>query len=105
MRYLAGFVVVLALVGCGSEPPPSPTDAALGDDAAALPACTGAAYDPCTDNSQCDSQNCRLFMGQGIQICTQACDAQNPCPAFDGQAVPCNMMGRCDPKMQNMCMR
>ena len=104
-------VLGLFLVACGggSDPAPAvdapdqPVDAAI--DAAALPACTGAAYEMCTDNAQCLSGNCRLFMGQGIQICTQSCDAQNPCPDFNGQPVPCNMMGRCDPRMQIMCMR
>jgi hypothetical protein len=105
MRTLAGLVMMFALVGCGAETPPPATDAPTDIDAAALPACTGAAYDPCTDNAQCDSQNCRLFMSDGIQICTATCDASNPCPDFDGAPVACNMMGRCNPRAANMCMR
>jgi hypothetical protein len=72
---------------------------------APLPACTGAAYDPCTDNAQCMSNDCRVFMGDGIQVCSQTCDAQNPCPAFNGVAVQCNGMGRCNPRGENMCQR
>jgi hypothetical protein len=71
-----------------------------GADAANLPACTGVAYDSCTDTtngSDClDGVMCRLFMTDGITICTPTCDASNPCPNDkDGNAVACNMMGRC----------
>ena len=36
-------------------------------------ACTGAAYDPCTDNTQCMSQNCKTFGGAGLEVCTVTC--------------------------------
>jgi hypothetical protein len=103
MRHLT--LIIAFVAACGAEAPPQTIDASTEIDAASLPACTGAAYESCTENSHCASQNCRLFMGQGIQICTQNCDVANPCPDFDGVTVPCNNMGRCDPKMEHVCMR
>ena len=104
-------VLAIFLVACGggSDPAPAidapdqPVDAAI--DAGQLPACTGAVYDPCTMNEQCQSQICHRFDSAGIQICNLNCNAQNPCPDFNGQPVTCNMMGRCNPREQNMCMR
>lgn len=114
MRFVLLVALVLSACGGGDgDPPaidaPASADADPGADApgdgGSLPACTGAAYDPCTDNSQCSSQQCRLFMADGIQVCTQNCDASNPCPDFNGQPVQCNNMGRCKPPAANACMR
>jgi len=92
MRSILFFVALL--IGCGGD------DAGGTTDAANLPACTGVAYDSCTDttaSSDCTAPlTCRLFMGDGFTICTPTCDASNPCPPDkDGHAVACNMMGRC----------
>ena len=95
---MRSFVLLVAiLAGCGGD------DGGGGGtqpDAANLPACTGVAYDSCTDttgSTDCDTGlTCRLFMGDGITICTPTCDASNPCPPDkDGNAVTCNNMGRC----------
>jgi hypothetical protein len=72
-------------------------------DAAPQVACTGTVYDACTDNTQCASQNCHLFAQDGIQVCTQACDAATPCPDFGGEPGFCNMKGICKPAGANAC--
>ncbi|MCX5742709.1 MAG: hypothetical protein NT062_09455 [Proteobacteria bacterium] len=81
------------------DAPPVTVDAPAGN------ACTGAAYDPCTAAGQCLSGNCKLFSSAGIQVCTQACSAANPCPMQNGAAVPCNNMGVCRPQTANTCTR
>jgi hypothetical protein len=77
------------------------------DAGTALPACTNAAYDPCTAAGDCTSGQCQLFQQAGIQICTQTCTPGDPttCPQQNGQAVPCNNMGICRPPAANACMR
>jgi hypothetical protein len=70
------------------------------------PACTRAVYDPCTSNDQCASQDCHLYNGAGLQVCTQVCNATTPCPNdAAGNAVACNMMGSCRPSVANNCHR
>ena len=82
---------------------PTTVDAAPpGPDA---PMCTGAVYDPCTDPSQCMSGMCHDYTGAQLEVCTQTCSAQNPCPSQDGVTVACNMMGNCKPPMPNACAR
>jgi hypothetical protein len=68
------------------------------------PLCTGAAFDNCTANEDCASLNCHLFRQSAFQVCTQACDASNPCPN-DATGVPgtCNNMGICKPVAANAC--
>ena len=94
--------LVIALVGCGGDDgDPTPTiDAPAGN------ACTGALYDPCTDNSQCMSGNCRMFNNTGIQVCTQDCSSM-ACPAQGGTAVMCSTGQNtvCRPTMANACTR
>lgn len=77
------------------------------DAGTALPACTNAAYDPCTTAADCTSGQCQLFQGAGLQICSSTCTPGDPttCPQQDGQAVPCNNMGVCRPVAANACMR
>lgn len=77
------------------------------DGGMALPACTNAAYDPCTAPADCTSGQCQLFQQAGIQICTQTCTPGDPttCPQQNGQPVPCNNMGICRPDAANACMR
>jgi len=67
-----------------------------------LPACTGALYDPCTDNSQCMSGNCKAFGGAGIQVCTVTCTPGDNTPCGAGT---CNNMGICKPNAANACSR
>jgi hypothetical protein len=67
-----------------------------------LPACTGALYDPCTDNTQCMSANCKAFGGQGIQVCTTTCTPGDNTPCGAGT---CNNMGICKPPAANACSR
>lgn len=65
--------------------------------------CTKALYDACATEHDCTSNNCRNFMGDGFQVCTQGCDAANPCPDQDGLAVECNGMGVCKPAAPTEC--
>lgn len=86
---------VAFLSACGGD-----DGGAVADANPNLPACTGLPYDSCTDTvagSDCmNGVMCRLFMNDGITICTPTCDSSNPCPPDkDGNAVSCNMMGRC----------
>jgi hypothetical protein len=67
-------------------------------------ACTGAVYDPCTDNTQCMSGNCKTFAAAGIEVCTQTCTPgdNTTCP---GTGATCNNMGICKPAAANTCTR
>ena len=78
--------MVVALVACSGSAP-------------ANDMCTGAAYDPCNDEHDCDSSMCQNFMMEGFQVCTVACDASNPCPSNG----TCNDMGICKPAKPNTC--
>lgn len=108
--------LVLMFAGCGDDAEPAPIDApdevtpdAPTADAAstvdASTACTGAAYDPCTDDTQCMSAMCQAFTQAGFSACTQSCDANTPCPMQGGVAVECNNRGICRPTMTNDCTR
>lgn len=103
MRKLA-LLFVLA-IGCGgddgggSQTPDAAIDAPTGT------ACTGAVYDPCTDNTQCMSNMCRVFGSAGIQVCTESCTPGTACPMAGGVAVTCNNMGFCRPPAANACTR
>jgi len=91
--------VCLFLVACGSSSSKS-IDAPPGG------ACTGAVYDPCTDNTQCMSGMCHFYMMQNFTVCTTACGATTPCPMDSTGAVPaCNSMLNCKPAAPNNCMR
>lgn len=70
-------------------------------------ACTGAAYDPCTDAAQCTSGKCQAFGQVGIQVCTVTCTPgdSTTCPMQGGQPAQCNNMGICKPPAANSCMR
>lgn len=71
------------------------------------PPCTGAAYDPCSDNTQCNSGNCRLFSSSSLQVCTTTCTPgdNTTCPQQNGQPAQCNNMGICKPIAANVCTR
>jgi hypothetical protein len=82
--------LALGLAACsGDQPPDAPNT------------CTGAVYDLCRDEHDCTVANCRPF--GTIQVCTQACTDQMPCPAEEnGDAVPCTN-GFCVPAAANNC--
>ncbi len=94
MKLLA-FVLVAACGTTGTPVPDAPENA---------PACTGATYDNCSVNGDCTSMNCHLFEQNGFEVCTQACDAGNPCPD-DGEGNPgsCNNKGICKPIQNTVC--
>ncbi len=87
--------------GSNNESP----DAATGSNQAA--ACTGAAYDPCTDNAQCTGGNCKAFGGAGLQVCTVSCTPgdNTTCPTEGGITATCNNMGICKPTAATACSR
>ena len=96
-------ILVLSLTACGGSSTTA-TDAATDSPAGAL--CTGAVYDTCTTNDQCGSQNCHLFNGSALQVCTQTCNATTPCPNdASGATVACNNMNICKPSVANSCHR
>lgn len=66
--------------------------------------CTKVLYEVCVTEHDCMSGNCKTFMGDGFQACTQSCDAANPCPPdLNGDAVECNNMGVCKPAAPIEC--
>ncbi len=80
-------------------------DAGTGGTAAA---CTGAPYDPCTDNTQCMAgSTCQTFAGAGIEVCTVTCTPgdNTTCPMQNGAPAQCNNMGTCKPPAANSCTR
>lgn len=87
-------------------PGDAPLDDAPAIDGGSAVTCTGAAYDPCTDNTQCDSGNCHLFSGAGFQVCVTACTPfdNSTCPVDkSGANATCNMKGICKPAEPNAC--
>jgi hypothetical protein len=117
MRFLQRAAILIALVGCGGDdggnaPPPDTQtltpDSSTTTDGPPSNACTGKAYDPCTDNSQCMSGNCHLYAAQGLQVCTTSCTAGNnaTCPVDKtGANGLCNNMSICRPAAANDCTR
>jgi hypothetical protein len=105
MRYAAlAFAISAVAFACSNGDDPDPIDAPASQiDAPPGNACTGAVYDSCTMASQCTSGNCKLFSGDGFQVCTQACSAANPCPTVNGIAGTCNNMGICKPAQAHAC--
>jgi len=103
MRNLA-LLFVLA-IGCGDDGGTNPPTDGKTIDSPAGSACTGAVYDPCTANTQCMSNNCRLFTGDNLQVCTQTCTPGAACPMAGSTAITCNMMGVCKPPAANNCTR
>ena len=91
-------LVLVLLAACGD------TDTAVSDAPDNAPACTGATYDNCSVNGDCASMDCHLFSQNGFQVCTQPCDAANPCPSdSDGNAGSCNNKGICKPIQNTVC--
>ncbi len=60
--------VVALLAACaGDSPPPSGQ-------------CTGANYEPCNEEHDCDAQICNNFEADGFQVCSLPCDDAVACP-------------------------
>lgn len=97
MRCLA-IAILLVTAACDTGGGGSVPDADL-----SLPKCTGVVYDSCTANAGCMSNLCKLYDAAHIQVCTQTCDANNPCPMQNGVAASCNNMGICKPPAANAC--
>ena len=110
-RALLAFAFVVAAAcsgGGGGDDGPPPVDSNNTVDMPTGPACTGAVYDPCTDNTQCASGNCHLFMQSAFQVCVQACTPgdNTTCPVDKtGANGACNNMGICKPAGPNNCTR
>ena len=51
--------------------------------------CTKSLYELCITEHDCTSNNCLNFANDGYKICTVGCDASNPCPDLNGEAVSC----------------
>lgn len=51
--------------------------------------CTKDNYELCITEHDCVSENCVAFADEGYMICTQGCDAANPCPDLNGTPVDC----------------
>ena len=98
MRNLLLLSIAMTFGACGGDDGGSDVP-----DANSGPVCSGAAYETCADNADCDSQNCHEYAGAGLKVCTQTCDATNPCPMQNGVAVQCNGMGICRPDAASAC--
>ncbi len=108
-------LILLALGGCdgGSDPQPQSdaptvTDGPTTTDGPVGVMCTGAAYDPCTADNQCMSNDCHLYQAQNLQVCVTTCTPGNnsTCPVDrTGANGVCNNMGICRPAAANNCMR
>lgn len=100
-------LVLCLLVACGSGSSPA-TDAKKLDGAGGGSACTGAVYDPCTENTQCMSGMCHLYTMANLQVCTTTCTAgdNSTCPTdASGSNGFCNPMSNCKPAVANSCTR
>lgn len=107
MRLSIAVALGWLIAACSSHSTSSLVDAAVHMDGAGS-ACTGAVFDPCTDNTQCMSGICHLYMMANIQVCTTACTAGNnsTCPLDStGANGTCNNMGICKPAKANPCTR
>jgi len=107
-------VSLLFVVACGNggttgdDVAPPIDSAQQGSDGPPAAACTGAVFDPCTDNTQCMSNNCHLYKDSQLQVCVQACTPgdNTTCPVDKtGANGVCNMMGICKPTAPNDCTR
>jgi hypothetical protein len=115
MRMLRLVLVLLVLGGCdeGADPQPqidapAEVDAPMTTDGPVGTACTGAAYDPCTENTQCMSNRCHLYQAQNLQVCVPTCTPgdNSTCPVDrTGVNGTCNNMGICRPAAANDCTR
>ena len=68
--------------------------------------CDRRIYDPCLQEHDCDSGNCRNFAPEGFQVCSMACTVGNDaaCGATaDGRPAICDN-GICKPPGPNDCI-
>ena len=96
MRISIALLALLVAACAGDAPPDS------------VRSCEGDVYDPCLQEHDCMSNNCRFFMADGIQVCTTGCTAgdDSTCPkTADDKTATCNMMGICKPPAANECTR
>ena len=96
MLFRLAVVGVIALGGCSGDTP------AQLDANPAGPRCSMQVYDLCNEEHDCTNNLCQNFGAQGFQVCTQGCDASNPCPD-DKSGTPgiCDVV--CRPSAPNMC--
>jgi len=105
------YLVLVVVAACSYYHTTYSIDAAApgsGDADAGGNACTGSAYDPCTDNTQCMSMQCHDYRGANIEVCTQSCTPgdNSTCPVDStGANGSCNSMGNCKPAQANPCTR
>ncbi len=79
--------LALALAACAGDPAPNN-------------GCTGAAYDLCASEHNCDTGFCQNFAAEGFQVCSLPCDAATPCPT-GGECDATIAM--CKPATANSC--
>lgn len=94
MRYL---LVASLVAGCSGDTPPAI------DANPAGPRCSMQVYDLCNEEHDCTSNICQNFAAAGFQVCTQGCDAANPCPDDRSSAPGTCESGLCVPSAANMC--
>jgi len=100
-------LLLCLLIACKTNSP-TKADAAKMDSMGSGGMCTGSAYDPCTDNTQCMSQMCHLYSMSGFQVCTVTCTIgdNTTCPKDStGANGTCNNMANCKPAQPNNCTR
>jgi hypothetical protein len=68
MRTWIVAAVVSVLAACSGDAPPGSNK------------CLGEIYQSCNEEHDCSSGLCQNFPAEGFQVCSQACDAANPCP-------------------------
>lgn len=94
MRFL---LVATVLAGCSGDTP------AQIDANPAGPKCSMQVYDLCLEEHDCTLMICQNFASAGFQVCSQPCDASNPCPADKSGAAGTCELGVCRPSAPNMC--
>ena len=96
MRIWIAWLALLIAGGCVGDAPPDSERR-----------CDGSDYDPCLQEHDCMSTNCR-FLGS-LQVCTVGCTAgdNSTCPTmFDGRTVTCDPeLSVCKPPAANPCTR
>ena len=94
---MRSFVLVVALAACSGDTP------AQIDANPAGPRCSKLIYDLCIAEHDCTSGLCQNFAAAGFQVCSQSCDATNPCPNDKTDTVGVCESGACKPSAPNMC--
>jgi hypothetical protein len=84
---MAALALVIA-AACSGDPPNNTT-------------CSGALYDPCASEHECQNGACMPF--GTFEACTMACTTDSDCPKQDGKTVTCNASKLCEPAAANAC--